>query len=723
MKQVIQSYKDGKILLSEVPEPASKPAGILVRNIASLISAGTEKLMIEMGRKSLLGKAKARPDLVRQAWAKARKEGFLNVFKEAMNRLDEPIPLGYSSAGVVLEVGSEVSGYKPGDRVAVMGYGYASHAEVVWVPENLSAPIPDGVNFEEAAFSMLGCIALHGVREAALTLGERAVVIGLGLLGLLCVQLLAAQGCRVIGVDLDAEKCKLAIELGADLALVPGEDDVEAAVSSFTNGFGADAVLIVSASKDNAPILLAEVIARERARLVMVGVADLSLTRKSFWTKELSFSVSKAAGPGSLAPKYEGKGFDYPIGYVRWTERRNLEAFLDLMAQGKIKVSRLITHRFPISEAIMAYEMIMANREPYIGVILTYPREATVPQKISPSHKTYLDRSADDNNRGNRLALGLIGGGIFTKNVLMPVIQKIKGVRPIGVATTSGITSQNLAKKFGFAYATTDYREILNDDAVGSVMITTRHNLHAAMVVEALQAGKHVFVEKPLCLTEAELQQIIEAYDGSRLLMVGFNRRFAPLSQKVKRFLAGRHTPLVMIYRVNPGYSPPDSWVHDPKIGGGRLIGEGCHFIDFLQFMADSDPVRLAISSIGGALGKYRADDNFSINLSFADGSIGSIIYSAKGTKAFSRERFEVFCDESVAVIEDFRQGQLVQGGRVRKEKKFCQDMGYTAEMEFFFNHQLERQQYGELFRTYVTSSRATLKAMTALRNQEIVIL
>jgi len=722
LKQVIQSYKDGKISLTEVPAPACKAGGILVQNRASLISVGTEKLVIEMGQKSLLGKARARPDLVRQAWAKARKEGFLNVYQEAMNRLDEPIPLGYSAAGVVLEVGAGVCGCKPGDRVAVVGHGFASHAEVVWVPENLFCPIPEGVTFEDAAFSMLGGIALHGVREAALTLGERAVVIGLGLLGLLCVQLLTAQGCRVIGVDLDARKCQLAKELGADLALVPGDDEVEAAVSNFTGGFGADAVLIVSASKDNAPLLLAEAIARERARLVMVGVADLSLTRKTFWTKELSFSVSKAAGPGSLAPAYEAKGFDYPIGYVRWTERRNLEAFLELMAQGKVKVDRLITHRFPIPEALQAYEMIMGNREPYIGVIITYAEEAALPRKATAPRKVYLTTAAAHTAGGDRLALGLIGAGVFTKNVIMPVIGKIKGVRLVGVATTSGITSQHLAKKFGFAYATTDYREILEDDAIGSVMIMTRHNLHAAMVVEALQAGKHVFVEKPLCLTEAELEQIIEAYDGSRLLMVGFNRRFAPLAQKAKAFLSGRRTPLVMSYRVNPGYSPPDSWVHDPEVGGGRLIGEGCHFIDFLQYMADSEPVRVSVAAIGGDVGKYRTDDNFSINLTCADGSIGNIIYTAKGTKAFSRERFEVFCEESVAVIEDFRLGQFFKGGRVHKERQFSQDMGYAGEMEFFLRHQPEEiNQFAELFHTYEVSSRATLKAAAALRSQEIV--
>ena len=720
MKQVIQSYKNGKISLGEVPAPACKAGGLLVRNVASLISVGTEKLMIEMGQKSLLGKARARPDLVRQAWAKAKKEGFLSVYKEAMNRLDEPIPLGYSAAGIVLEVGAGVQGFKPGDRVAVAGAGFASHAEMVWVPENLCVSIPTGVDFEAAAFVMLGGIALNGVREAALTLGERAVVIGLGLLGLLTVQFLRAQGCRVVGVDLDRQKCELARELGADLVLVPGEDEVEAAIANFTGGLGADAVLIVSASKDNRPLLLAEAVARERARLVLVGVADLSLTRKAFWTKELSFSVSKAAGPGSIAPLYEAKGFDYPIAYVRWTERRNLEAFLDLLAQGRVRVDRLISHRFPIQEALSAYDLILGNKEPYIGVILSYPEaEALITPAAEPVRKVWLAAPGVRPDAASSRSVGLIGGGMFTKNILLPALKQVQNLQLTGVATTTGVTAQHIAKKFGFAYATTDYREILADAAIGSVIITTRHNLHGRLVMEALQAGKHVFVEKPLCLTEEELQEIVSIYDGSRLLMVGFNRRFAPLAQEVKKFLSGRSTPLVMSYRVNAGYIPSESWVHDPEVGGGRLLGEGCHFIDFLHYLSDSQAVQVSAVAIAGALGRYRRDDNLAISLTFQDGSVGNIIYTAKGSKAFSRERFEVFCEDSVAVLEDFRRGQLVQGGRSRSLKKLSMDMGYRGELESFFENVQQPTDYGQVFEHYVASSLVTFKVALALASGE----
>lgn len=724
MKQIIQSLKNGKITLQEVPAPACKTGGLLVQNMASLISVGTEKLMIEMGQKSLLGKARARPELVRQAWAKAKKEGFFSVYKEAMGRLDEPLPLGYSAAGIVIEVGAGVNGLKPGDRVAVAGAGYASHAEVVWVPENLCVPIPDGVDFEAAAFVMLGGIALHGVREAALTLGEKAVVIGLGLLGLISLQLLKAQGCRVIGVDLDRQKGELAKELGADLALIPDVDDVEEAVANFTGGMGADAVIITAASKDNRPILLAEAVARQRARLVLVGVAKLSLTRKSFWTKELSFSVSKASGPGSIAPLYEAKGFDYPIAYVRWTERRNLKAFLDLIGQGRVRVDRLITHRFPIQDALQAYDLILENREPYIGVILSYPQsELAAAQVSAPVRKVCLESTGPRAETATPQGLGLIGGGMFTKNILLPALTKISGVRLQGVATTTGVTAQHIANKFRFAYATTDYQEILRDAGIGRVMITTRHNLHGRLVAEALAAGKDVFVEKPLCLTEEEVTQIEAVYNPAQFLMVGFNRRFAPFAQQVKAFLSGRTTPLVMTYRVNAGYIPAESWVHDPEVGGGRLLGEVCHFLDFLLFMTDSKPAQVTAKSIAGAMGKYRPDDNLAITLTFKDGSLGTVIYTAKGSKSFSRERFEVFCEDSVAVIEDFRRGQLVQGGSVRQMKKLSMDMGYQAELEFFFREGPGRANYHQWFNSYVATTRLTLKAAEALRTGETLTL
>ncbi|MFI5329515.1 MAG: bi-domain-containing oxidoreductase [Desulfobaccales bacterium] len=722
MKQIIQSYKTGKITLAEVPAPGVKSGGLLVQTRASLISPGTEKLMIEMGQKSLLGKARARPDLVRQAWAKAKKEGFLSVYREALNRLDEPIPLGYSAAGVVEEVGPGVIGFKPGDRVALAGAGFASHAEVLWVPENLCVPIPPNVDFEAAAFAMLGAIALHGVRLAGLTLGETAVVIGLGLLGLLSVQLLAAQGCRVIGVDLDRRRGELARALGADLALVPGEDEVEEMVANVTRDMGADAVLITAASKDARPLQLAEAVARKRARLVLVGVAELNLTRKAFWEKELSFTVSKAGGPGSLEPAYETKGFDYPLSLVRWTERRNLSAFLELVGKGQVRVEPLITHRFPLSQSLQAYDLILKNLEPYIGVVLQYPQEEEAPDLGAQAHKVYVRTAPPPTGSSSPgRALGLIGGGLFTKNILLPVLQKNRVITLTGVATTTGVTARHIADKFGFTYAATNYREILKDTAIDRVLITTRHNSHAALVVEALAAGKHVLVEKPLCLTPEELTAIEAAYDGSRLLMVGFNRRFAPLAQEVKARLTGRITPLMMIYRVNAGFIPEDHWVHDPAVGGGRLLGEVCHFLDFLHYMTDSEAASVQVTPISGACGKYRPDDNLAITLTFKDGSVGTVLYTAKGPKSYSRERFEVFCEDSVAVIEDFRRCSIVQGGRTRKLNKFSMDMGYLGEMQFFAQAPGDPASFQKLFNSYLASTRATLKAAEALKTGQTV--
>ena len=718
MKQVIQYYKDGRVSLEQVPEPFCKPGGVKVRLAASLISAGTEKMMIEMGRKSLLGKARARPELVRQAWHKARKEGFLSVFKEALRRLDEPIPLGYSAAGTVVEVGTGVNRFKPGDRVAAAGAGFASHAEVVWVPENLCEPIPPGVDFEAAAFVMLGGIALHGVREAGLTLGETGVVIGLGLLGLLSVQLMAAMGCRVIAVDLDRTKADLAKELQADLALVSGEDDVVEAVANLTGGKGADGVVITTGSQDPAPLRLAERVARERARLVLVGTAELHLTRQTFWEKELSFTVSKAAGPGSLKPPYEVKGLDYPISLVRWTETRNLAAFLALVQKGRVTVAPLITHRFDLEEAPQAYDLILKNREPYIGVLFKYPgREpASVGEAVSP-------RRLSAPHAGDRLAVGLVGGGSFTRNILLPALRKVQGIKLAGVATTTGVSAGHLAQKFGFAYATADYRQILEDEAIGSVIITTPHHLHAPMVIAALGAGKHVLVEKPLCLTEGELEEIGAAFDGSRLLMVGFNRRFAPLARRIKAGLTGRTTPLVMSCRVNAGFIPENHWIHDPEVGGGRLLGEVCHFVDFFHYLTDSRAVAVTVQAISGNLGKYRSDDNLILTLTFADGSLGAILYTAKGPKAFSRERVEVYWEDAVAVIDDFRRAEVLRGPRRQAWRKFSQDLGYQGELETFLQAPGDAAQSRKMFLDYLASSRSTLKAAESLKTGRPVMI
>ena len=771
MKQIVQNYRSGELRIEEVPVPLCKADGVLVHNMYSLISVGTEKLMIDMAKKSIVGKAMARPDLVRLVYQTAKREGIINTFKEAMNRLDEPVPLGYSSAGVVIEVGKGAEEFKVGDRVACAGAGFASHAEVVWIPRNLCVKIPkrtvnsyslsvnrqeancqvteeatritnnsitnNFISFEEAAFVMLGAIALHGVRLAGLTFGENVAVIGLGLIGLITVQILKAVGCTVIGSDIDEKKCQLAKELGADE--VAQSSQLKAQSENFASGYGVDAVIITAASRDNKPLLLAEDICRKKGRIVLVGMADIRLARQTLWEKEISLIVSKAAGPGSIEERYEKKGYDYPISYIRWTEKRNMEYFLQLVAQRKVRVDRFITHRFKIEDTLKAYEMILNNKEPYIGVILNYSGQMSdvsvsdqkseircqIPdigyKKVSLKQTSNISRLTT-----NTKNIGLIGGGNFTKNILLPALKKLKNVNFVGIATTSGVSSNHVGRKFRFSYCTSDYKEILKDESIGSVIITTPHNLHGEMVVEALKAHKNVFVEKPLCLTEHQLKDIIETYNqqlmtNNRFLMVGFSRRFAPLTQEIKRALLGRNTPLIMNYRINAGYVSEDHWTQDPEVGGGRIIGEVCHFIDLFQFLTNSTPKTVFSQSISGNLGKYLATDNLCLVVNFDDGSVGTILYTAKGTKTLSRERLEIFAEDSVFVIEDFRKAIIIKEGKTKKIRKWNQDLGYLNELRFFLDSEKPNQDNKKLFTSYVHTTLTTFKALESLQKGILV--
>ena len=680
MKEVIQSYRTGEIKIEDAPAPLCKRAGVLVRNVCSLISPGTEKLMIQTGQKTLLGKALARPDLVRRAWAKAKKEGALNVFKESLNRLDEPVPLGYNSAGIVVEIGEGVKDFKIGDRVACAGATFASHAEYVWVPTNLCVPIPESVSFEEATFTMLGSIALHGIRCAELSFGESVAVIGLGLIGLIAAQMLACYGCKVICLDIDKRKCELAKNLYKDLQVSCDGASFMKLAEHVSKGSGVGAVIITAASKDNSPILLAEEICRKRATIVLVGVADIHLTRKVMWEKEVKFVVSKAAGPGSLEPTYERKGVDYPIEYVRWAEKRNLQEFLSLVASDKVNVRNLITHSYSIEHALQAYDTILKASDLYIGVLLTYDELPKLETKIN-LHNLPLQTGPSKN-------IGLIGAGLFAKNILLPVLKKLKNTSLTGIATTSSHSSIHVGKKYGFGYATTNYEEIISDSNIDSVIIATPHNLHAKMVLEALKAGKHVFVEKPLCLNHTELSEIVDTYttlETKPKLMTGFNRPFSALARKTKKLTENRTCPLILHYRINAGYIPPSHWVQDMKVGGGRIVGEVCHFIHFLEFLVGSEPVTVFGQGICKETGKYLMEDNTIISLSFGDGSIGTILYSSQGSKSFSRERVEIFCEDSVIVIEDFKKLLHVEGNKKKMVNLISQDMGYKNELQFFF--------------------------------------
>jgi len=676
MKQVLQNLKTGETVVAEVPTPQPRPGTVLVRTAASLVSAGTERMVVDFARKSLIGKARSRPDLVRQVLDKARREGLLTTAEAALNRLDQPMPLGYSSAGTVVALGEGVTGFQVGDRVACAGGGYAVHAEYAVVPVNLLARLPDGLDFEQAAFVTLGAIALHGFRLADVQVGARVAVIGLGLLGLLSVGLAQAAGCEVLGIDLAPDRVALAQHLGAQAVT---RDGAEAATRAFSRGLGVDAVLICADTSSNDPVELAGEIARDRARVVAVGAVGMTIPRKTYYEKELDLVVSRSYGPGRYDPNYEEGGQDYPIGYVRWTEGRNLQAVVDLMAAGRLDVRPLITHRFPIERAPEAYRLIRGETgEPFLAVLLTYPHLEARPLATRLTVSTAAEAAGI-------CRLGVLGAGNFATAVMLPAVRRIPDVRLEGIVSASGVSAAHAARKFGFRYAASDPQEVLGDDRINTVAVLTRHHLHAAQTVAALRAGKHVFCEKPLALTLTGLTEVEAALaeHPDRLLMVGFNRRFAPLAQRLHAFLADRSEPLVAHYRVNAGYIPLTHWLHDPQQGGGRIIGEGVHFIDFLTFLVGAPPV----DGIARALpdgGRYR-QDNVVLTFTFPDGSLGTVTYLANGDKSFPKERVEVFCGGRVAVLDDFRTLELVRDGRREVVRsRLRQDKGHRAAWEAF---------------------------------------
>lgn len=684
MKQIMQNYRTGALERAEVPVPMCSSGSLLVLNAASLVSIGTERSMIELGQKSLLGKAKARPDLVKRFLEKAQKEGFYKTFQEALGRLDTPTTLGYSSAGIVVEVGRNVNKVSPGDRVACIGAGYASHAEYLKIPENLCCHIPERLSFEEASFGMLGIIALNGIRCAKLTFGESVAVIGLGLLGLISVQILKAYGCRVIGSDLDPNKIALAKKLGADVAV--GGDEFKKTCEVFTDGMGIDAAILTVATKSDEPVNTAVDVSRYGGRIVCVGVADIHPQRNEMWHKEVELIVSKAGGPGTFDPFYENKGIDYPIGYVRWTENRNLAEFLRLVSEKKVDVRSLISHRFSINDAESVYNNIMENKGgPYVGVVLEYPLADEV-KRITPQHLLPVRNGLKQTSLSSHLSLGVIGAGLFGKALLLPALCKIPDVHLHTLSTSSSANVYHAAKKFGFDQCTTDYHDVLNNKDIVAVVIVTPHSLHARMVKEALEAGKHIYVEKPLCIDGQQLIDIKTTYENSdgRFLMVGYNRRFSPHADKISEWLHNRKDPLVMHYRVNAGFVPADHWVHSEEEGGSRVIGEICHFVDFMQFVTKSNPIRVFAERVAGNNRSIVNSDNIVVTLKFEDGSVGDIIYSASGDKAFSREQVEIFCEGMSIVSKDFTQTFCYRDGKKRLFKTMNQKMGYKEELHHF---------------------------------------
>jgi predicted dehydrogenase len=674
MRQIVQNYRTGVLKVDELPSPVLGPGGVLVANRFSLISAGTEKSTVKMAQKSLVGKAMERPELVRKMLNQVRKNGLFDTLRMAFDRLDSPAALGYSCAGTVLGVGENVSGLSAGEGVACAGQNYASHAEVVYVPKNLCVKIPSGVDFEDASFVALGAIALQGVRQAEPRLGDLVAVIGLGLLGQMTVQMLKAAGCLVLASDPDPAKLELAEKLGADSAAIP--DTLAGVAEAFTRNQGVDIVLITAGTPENGPIEVAGEISRKKGRVVVVGAVGMTLPREPYYRKELEVRFSTSYGPGRYDDRYEEKGHDYPYGYVRWTENRNMEAFLTLVQQGKLNVKDLVTHRYPVDEAGRAYELMMGNQEPYLGILISYPPNVpvTIHRVMEVSRSLPL----------GRLNLGIIGAGRHVRDRLLPCLLAMKEVRVRAICTGSGIHAKALVEKTKAAYGTTDYREVLKDPSVNAVLIGTRHDLHGAMVLEAFEAGKHVFVEKPLCLTEEELDRIVSIYEVKAPeglhLVTGFNRRFSPHADRAREFFKDRNNPLVMNYRVNAGPLPAEHWAQDPEIGGGRIVGEACHFVDTMQSVCGAPPVSVHARRIGHHHSGI-VDDQSILSFAFGDGSIGTVIYTAGGDPFLAKERFEAFGDGKSLVMDDFVRSEFYAGQKKTTFKSSKQDKGFQAEM------------------------------------------
>jgi predicted dehydrogenase/threonine dehydrogenase-like Zn-dependent dehydrogenase len=674
MKQLLQDLRTGKGTVAEVPVPVVQPGRVVVRTAASLISAGTERALAELGQKGLLEKARERPELIGKVWEKVKNEGLAQALEDVRDKLDQSHAVGYSATGIVIETANDVTEFRAGDRVACAGTDYASHAQVISVPRNLCVRLPDQLSFEEGAFGTVGAIALQGVRLSEPTIGESVVVIGLGLVGQLTVQLLQANGCRVFGIDIDETRIQLARTSGADDGCIP--NDARQRVMAWSRGRGADACIIAAAAASSEPIELAGEISRLKGRVVAVGMVGMNVPRNIYYPRELTLKVSLSYGPGRHDPDYEERGHDYPIAYVRWTEGRNIEAFLDLLAAGRLDVKPLITHRFSIEDARRAYEVISGRtNEKYLAVILTYDTEAVVNRRIeNPS----VARRAQP--RSGNVRVGLIGAGDYAQKVLLPNF-KAAGAEFCSVASASGVSARDVGTKYGFARFLSDAQSVIDDSEANLIVIATRHGSHAELTRLALEHGKHVFVEKPLALNDTELDRVLEAASNSQgRLMVGFNRRFSPFAARARDIFAGRQSPLSIVYRINAGRLPREHWTQDPSEGGGRIIGEVCHFVDLMQFLTDAPPTSVYAEGVAVGRGNIVGEDSVLITLQFADGSNGVIAYLAEGDKSLAKERIEVFGEGKTFVIDDFRSARLYAGGREKKERLRQQDKGQPEE-------------------------------------------
>lgn len=735
MKQIIQDLKQGNTILEEVPQPQVKRGQVLIKTKRSLVSLGTERMLVEFGKSNLISKAKSQPDKVKQVLDKIKTDGLVPTLETVFKKLDEPLPLGYCNAGEVIAIGEGVSGFKIGDKVASNG----NHAEVVSIPVNLCAKIPANVSYEEGSFAVIGSIALQGLRLVNPTFGETVVVIGLGLIGLIECQLLIANGCNVIGFDFDPGKVKLAEKYGVKAFAVTDPKEQDNIVKSITSNTGADAVVITASSKSNEIISAAANMSRKRGRIVLVGVIGLNISRADFYEKELTFQVSCSYGPGRYDDNYEQKGIDYPLPYVRWTEKRNFEAILNAISTGKLDVKSLITEVVPLEEYNKIYSNMSGSSS--IASILSYPDEydETKTVRVAKSEEGIW-------YKGKKGTLGIIGAGNFTSMMIVPTLKKLNADMKY-ISSSKGLSSTTLAKKYGITNSTTDYNSVLQDPEVDAVLITTRHNQHASMTIEALKAGKHVFVEKPLAITEEQLHSVIQlvsskrSVDGSfnhaiknsttentdsstdshklnTSITVGFNRRFSPFAKKAKQLLASTETPINVIATMNAGYIPPEVWVHDMEVGGGRIIGEACHFVDLITFFTGSKVKSVHMSAMGA--NPAENTDNAIITLKYENGSQGVINYFANGSKSYSKERIEVYWNNKTVVIDNFRE-MRGYGTKGFKKMKSKQDKGHYNQ----FKEYLEFLKTGGTppipFEEIINTTQTTLSAIESLKTGEVI--
>ncbi len=698
MEQLAQNLKDGKMQILEVPFPALSGGMVLVRNHYSLISAGTEGKTVKDARLGYIGKARARKEEVKKVIETAKTFGVMKTYQMVMNKLDAPSSLGYSTAGEVIAVADDIIDFRVGDKVACGGNS-SVHAEVIAVPSNLCVKLADNVDTKHACFTTLGAIALQGIRQADLRLGENCVVIGLGLVGQLTVQMLKASGVKTIGVDIDPRMVELAKESGADLSLARNREDLEQAIAEFTDGYGTDAVIITAGTESLDPIDLAGVISRKKGKVIIVGAVPTGFKRLHYFKKELDLRMSCSYGPGRYDMEYEEKGLDYPYAYVRWTENRNMQAFVDLIKTNQINLEKLITHVFGLKDAMKAYDIIMNKTEPFVGMVLKYDLEKELKKTVATGNKKY--NAADVN-------IGMIGAGSFGQNFLIPAMKGSGNF--VGVVTARPNSARNIADKNGFNFASGNAQDIFTNNDINTVFIATQHNTHAEYVLESLKNKKNVFVEKPLCMTEAELETIAAEYvKANTHLMVGFNRRFSPFVQQIKKSFSDA-APKSILYRINAGAIPRESWVQDMAVGGGRIIGEACHFIDLAMYIAGSTIKGVSAVALNDAT---KLNDTLTINLHFENGSIANICYFANGSKMVSKEHLEVYSNGMVAVINDYKEMSIFG----KSEKKFtsAQDKGHTQEVKDFCAAIKNGKPTPIAFNEIYTSMLATFKVLESI--------